>query len=440
MRSQLESRIDAVTAPRSLSHGLMRAPLPVGLWVHAVGEFLLADVNDAGCRFAGCERAELIGTRVGQSGGDAERATRDMRRALRHKGTVRRELPVVDVNGSQRSLELIYVAVGDDTVLAFVLDISGRLLAEKRLRQTEARFRALAAAANEGIWLSDPDGRASFVNARAARMLAMRADDLIGRRLTDFVIEPDAAALLWRTRPEDDTAARHELRLRRADGSHLDVIISTSALHDEAGEVSGLVALLSDVTPLKRDARTQRLVFEHSPAAMMHVDRAGRIRAANPAMCKLIGQADAQLVGKPAVSILVAPAGEQSPWECEDSGDSATAGTRHLIRSDGTAIGAAVTFLAVRDEAGVPLEWVCQCLPSPAAVAMPLDGAGNLSYRERQVLTLLAKGLDGPAIAKRLGLASETVRAYTQTAREKTGAKTRTEAVVRALVHGEITL
>jgi DNA-binding CsgD family transcriptional regulator len=63
-----------------------------------------------------------------------------------------------------------------------------------------------------------------------------------------------------------------------------------------------------------------------------------------------------------------------------------------------------------------------------------------LSYRERQVLGLLASGQDGPAIADRLSLSSETVRSYSQSARQKLGAKTRTEAVALALVRGEISI
>jgi DNA-binding CsgD family transcriptional regulator len=63
-----------------------------------------------------------------------------------------------------------------------------------------------------------------------------------------------------------------------------------------------------------------------------------------------------------------------------------------------------------------------------------------LSYRERQVLGLLAQGHDGPAIAERLSLSPETVRSYANAAREKLGAKTRTEAVALALVAGEISI
>ncbi len=73
------------------------------------------------------------------------------------------------------------------------------------------------------------------------------------------------------------------------------------------------------------------------------------------------------------------------------------------------------------------------------------DGNGNgngsakaLSSRESEVLSLLAQGLTGEQIAKRLVLSPETVRTHVRNAMEKLGARTRTEAVVKALDLEEI--
>jgi two-component system, NarL family, response regulator len=99
-----------------------------------------------------------------------------------------------------------------------------------------------------------------------------------------------------------------------------------------------------------------------------------------------------------------------------------------------------VTASLVRDAAGAPSHWLCQCTPKLLAGVESAPDGDPLSYRERQVLTLLAQGHDGPAIAERLSLAAETVRSYAQSARDKVGAKTRTEAVALALVRGEISL
>jgi len=61
-----------------------------------------------------------------------------------------------------------------------------------------------------------------------------------------------------------------------------------------------------------------------------------------------------------------------------------------------------------------------------------------LSSRESEILGLLADGLTGEQIAKRLVLSPETVRTHIRNAMEKLGARTRTEAVVKALDTGEV--
>jgi DNA-binding NarL/FixJ family response regulator len=71
------------------------------------------------------------------------------------------------------------------------------------------------------------------------------------------------------------------------------------------------------------------------------------------------------------------------------------------------------------------------------------NGIGNgaaktLSRRESEILTMLAQGLTGEEIAKRLVLSPETVRTHIRNAMEKLDARTRTEAVVKALDLEEI--
>jgi DNA-binding NarL/FixJ family response regulator len=63
---------------------------------------------------------------------------------------------------------------------------------------------------------------------------------------------------------------------------------------------------------------------------------------------------------------------------------------------------------------------------------------GVLSPREREVLDLLAKGLNGEEVAERLVLSPETVRTHVRNAMEKLDASTRVHAVAIALRRGEI--
>jgi DNA-binding CsgD family transcriptional regulator len=64
----------------------------------------------------------------------------------------------------------------------------------------------------------------------------------------------------------------------------------------------------------------------------------------------------------------------------------------------------------------------------------------GLTAREREVLTLLARGYTGEEAARQLSVSGETVRAHVRNSVTKLHARTRLHAVVLALQRGEITL
>ncbi len=66
------------------------------------------------------------------------------------------------------------------------------------------------------------------------------------------------------------------------------------------------------------------------------------------------------------------------------------------------------------------------------------DRKRALSTREAEVLTLLSQGYSGVEAAKQLWLSPETVRTHVRNAMSKLGAKTRTHAVVLAMLSGQI--
>jgi DNA-binding CsgD family transcriptional regulator len=70
-----------------------------------------------------------------------------------------------------------------------------------------------------------------------------------------------------------------------------------------------------------------------------------------------------------------------------------------------------------------------------------VEGAGRLQLteREREVMTLVASGLQSGDIAERLFLSPETVKSHVHNALSKLGAHTRAHAVAIALVTGQIT-
>jgi DNA-binding NarL/FixJ family response regulator len=66
------------------------------------------------------------------------------------------------------------------------------------------------------------------------------------------------------------------------------------------------------------------------------------------------------------------------------------------------------------------------------------DGDRTLSARQREILQMLADGMQTDAVADRLGLSTETVRTHTKRILAKLDASTRTQAVAIGIRHGLI--
>lgn len=91
-------------------------------------------------------------------------------------------------------------------------------------------------------------------------------------------------------------------------------------------------------------------------------------------------------------------------------------------------------FIPPEEPSAVPeqpavTEWAL--LPEP-------DSVPELSGREREVMTLLASGLQGNEIAERLVLSPETVKSHVRNALAKLGRRTRAGGVAIALITGQI--
>ncbi len=194
-----------------------------------------------------------------------------------------------------------YIGTAVDVTDRF-LDSTKRKHAEEALRESEARYRRIVEAAEEGIWVVDDEWKTTFVNARMARMLRYPADEMLGRHIYDFMHEegrPLAAGSMQRRVREV-----HDFCLRRRDGQDLWVIISSNPILDESGRFVGALAMVTDITDRRRaeDAVRQsearfRGIFEHAGVGIALVAADSSFRRTNPALQRMLGYSAEELLG-----------------------------------------------------------------------------------------------------------------------------------------------
>lgn len=183
----------------------------------------------------------------------------------------------------------------EGTVTGYVLictDDTLRKDAEDKLRESEARFRALYEMSPVAVPVLTPDGRFLFANHSAQRLLGYPEMDLVGRPLLDLIDEADRKGV--RERIDRMTSGlldsfRAEYRIRHPEGQILWITASFSAVRDPNGNLQHIMATLADNTErieadrrLRENEARLRAIFESAPIGILIASRERRILYANP--------------------------------------------------------------------------------------------------------------------------------------------------------------
>ncbi|HEX6600050.1 MAG TPA: PAS domain S-box protein [Gemmatimonadaceae bacterium] len=165
--------------------------------------------------------------------------------------------------------------------------------AEAMLRETEARFSAVAENLHAGLVVTDLDNRAVYVNGYLCERTGYAREELIGRRLPKLFFSPhdqerDRQRLLQRAAGQREV---YEVEHRRRDGTKFLAEVSAGPLLDGAGRVIGTIGVVIDVSEryrweqeLAEREHRYRLLFEVTPLpAWVYDVQTFRFLAVNPA-------------------------------------------------------------------------------------------------------------------------------------------------------------
>ncbi|MBI2926819.1 MAG: PAS domain S-box protein [Verrucomicrobia bacterium] len=150
------------------------------------------------------------------------------------------------------SLSPVQIAHGT-LVIAIIRDLSERKRAEARLQASEQRYRTLAEAAQDAIFVIDRHFRHQYVNTFAARQAGHTPEAMVGKRLTD-VFPPPVVLELQRNLIEVFTTGQPRYVESKLPLSGGEAWLSTRLvpLGNAAGQVEAVLGIARDVTEQKQ--------------------------------------------------------------------------------------------------------------------------------------------------------------------------------------------
>ncbi|UFN47327.1 PAS domain S-box protein [Roseomonas sp. OT10] len=203
-----------------------------------------------------------------------------------------------------------------DGIFVEATDVTERRRAEEAMRESEERFRTIADQAPLMLWVTNAEGRCTFLNRAWYEFTGQREEEALGFGWLDATHPEDAqrAERAFRTAIADREGIWLEYRLRRADGAWRWAIDAAAPRFDGEGRFLGHVGSVVDITERKEAEQAQAQVNEMlerrvaertrerdsmwrlSDDLMLVCDAAGSLLATNAAWSARLGWSEGELL------------------------------------------------------------------------------------------------------------------------------------------------
>ncbi|HZE69325.1 MAG TPA: PAS domain S-box protein [Pyrinomonadaceae bacterium] len=179
-------------------------------------------------------------------------------------------------------------------------DITLRKHAEEELRESEARFRAMADTAPVMIWVSGPDKLCTFFNKGWLDFTGRSLEQELGNGWAQGIHAEDFDRCfdVYKNSFDARQPFTMEYHLRRRDGEYRWVLDIGTPRFAPDGEFLGYIGSCIDITERKRAEEKFLLVLNAAPNAMIMVDSAGAISFANVPAGTVFGYSLDELIGR----------------------------------------------------------------------------------------------------------------------------------------------
>ncbi|GAB6097633.1 hypothetical protein JCM14469_38870 [Desulfatiferula olefinivorans] len=190
----------------------------------------------------------------------------DMLRRVLNEGLVKFEWMHRRIDGGEFPVESTMTLLADSSEglqLAIIRDISERKKAEKVIRENEFRFRTFFNSNPQGVLLLDTAGTIRDVNRALLDMTGWSASDMVARKVTDFIPEPDRSAVdqairaMMRGEGQNPSA---EMGFARKGGDVLPTAMTGWRITGEESETGMLGVFIRDTTREKHLAEEKALL------------------------------------------------------------------------------------------------------------------------------------------------------------------------------------
>ncbi|HDS09601.1 MAG TPA: PAS domain S-box protein, partial [Firmicutes bacterium] len=244
-------------------------------------------INASGHRLFGIKKGtEVLGKKItdffpGRLKNEIKNILKTLPKEKQYKGF---ECEITNKAGKAIPLEVCFYVIEDTDkktigIVAVIQDISDRLEKERKLRESEERFRIVTQTAIDSIFIKDLTGHYLDVNPAMALLFKTSRENLIGKRDKDLFGIKESSRIHRDEKKIIDGNIIIEESEKDIFGEKITFHVVKVPLRDNTGRVVGIAGIARDITEIKKaqQAREEsdlkfRLSFENSPDSILWIE------------------------------------------------------------------------------------------------------------------------------------------------------------------------
>ena len=200
---------------------------------------------------------------------------------------------------------------------AFLADITQKMLAEQKLKESEERFRTLFEIAPASISVLDLDGNIILSNQKFCNLHGVKNPELLeGRKILEFIAEKDWSKLKEAMKKSFEGLPRgfNQYTMLKDNGTEFLAEAISSGIKNKKGEIIGLIGVAQDITErniveqkLKESEKKYSHLFMSSPYSIIIANMNGKVIDCNFLEDKITGYLKEEIIGKKMLDIPMFP-------------------------------------------------------------------------------------------------------------------------------------
>ncbi len=255
-------------------------PAAVGMFGYTVEEFLEMDTRSL---HVDDERYVRFG--------------RESQEALDAGGTFSARFPMRHKDGrifeAEQTVSLLLDRLGHSGgVVSVIRDVSERVEAEARLRESEERFRQIAEWIEDVFWITDPrKNRMEYVSPAYALIWGRPVEELLASpgSWLDAIVPADRERVIQAVAGQAEGAYEQEYRIRRPDGTERWILDRSFPVRNPSGDVVKVIGVAKDVTRQKQLEERFSLLSQEITDVIFVLSERGLIGTVTPSAFQLTG-------------------------------------------------------------------------------------------------------------------------------------------------------